>query len=44
MLSTTLKALVEIGVLREIKPGRETLFINPAMLGLLSERVGSNGA
>lgn len=42
--STYLKALVKIGVLREIKSGRENLFINPAMLGLLSEGGGSNGA
>jgi hypothetical protein len=42
--STYLKALVEIDVLREIKSGRENLFINPAMLDLLSEGSGSNGA
>ncbi len=42
--STYLKALVEIGVLREIKSGRENLFINPAMLDLLSEGGGLNGA
>ena len=42
--SIYLKALVKIGVLREIKSGRENLFINPAMLGLLSEGGGSNGA
>ena len=33
-----LKALVAEGLLEEVKVGRENLYINPALLGLLSER------
>jgi Fic family protein len=36
--STYLKMLTGIGMLEEIKSGRENLYINPALLGLLSER------
>lgn len=35
--STYLKALVGIGVLEEVKAGRERLFINPALLKLLND-------
>ncbi len=33
-----LKALVSEGLLREVKSGRENLYINPALLALLSDR------
>ncbi|MFT3972145.1 MAG: Fic family protein [Amaricoccus sp.] len=33
-----LKALVSEGLLREVKAGRENLYINPALLALLSDR------
>ncbi len=36
--SIYLKMLAGIGVLEEIKSGRENLYINPALLGLLSDR------
>lgn len=36
--SVYLKALSENGLLREIKAGREKLYINPALLDLLSDR------
>ncbi|EJN02517.1 Fic family protein [Phyllobacterium sp. YR531] len=36
--ATYLKMISEIGVLEEIKSGRENLYINPKLLGLLSER------
>ncbi|MEO2039548.1 MAG: Fic family protein [Martelella sp.] len=36
--SVYLKALVEAGLLREVKAGRENLYINPALLALLSDR------
>lgn len=35
--SAHLKALVKIGVLREIKAGREKLFINPSLVRLLAD-------
>ena len=34
--SIYLKALTSIGVLEEIKAGRERLFVNPALIGLLT--------
>ena len=37
--SVYLKALAEIGVLEERKAGREKLFVNPAFLDLLADRV-----
>jgi Fic family protein len=37
--SLYLKALADIGILEERKVGREKLFINPALLNLLSDRV-----
>ena len=36
--STYLKTLAEIGILREVKAGREKLFINTALLRLLSDQ------
>lgn len=36
--SVYLKALVEAGLLQEVKAGRENLYINPALLSLLSDR------
>ena len=36
--SVYLKTLAEQGLLQEMKAGRETLYINPALLALLSER------
>lgn len=36
--SAYLKALVDVGLLQEIKSGRENLYINPALLELLTER------
>lgn len=36
--SVYLKALVEAGLLQEVKAGRENLYINPALLALLSDR------
>ena len=36
--STYLKTLVGLGLLEEMKAGRENLYINPALLTLLSER------
>lgn len=36
--SVYLKALVESGLLQEVKSGRENLYINPALLALLSDR------
>ena len=36
--STHLKKLCDIGILREEKAGREKLFINPALIGLLSDK------
>ncbi|MGV0820465.1 protein adenylyltransferase Fic [Martelella sp. AMO21009] len=36
--SVYLKALVEAGLLQEMKAGRENLYINPALLTLLSDR------
>ncbi len=36
--SVYLKALVESGLLQEMKSGRENLYINPALLALLSDR------
>jgi Fic family protein len=36
--SQYLKALCQIGVLEERKSGREKLFINPALLGILTDR------
>jgi Fic family protein len=36
--SVYLKALVDDGVLKEIKAGRENLYINPPLLALLSDR------
>jgi len=37
-----LKALVSDGVLQEVRAGRENLYINPALLALLSDRGQSN--
>ena len=34
--SVYLKKLVEIGVLREIRVGREKLFVNPKLLGVIT--------
>nr|WP_272214564.1 Fic family protein [Marinicella sp. W31]MDC2880188.1 Fic family protein [Marinicella sp. W31] len=36
--SVYLKALVDAGLLQEVKAGRENLYINPALLSLLSDR------
>ncbi|WP_152007219.1 Fic family protein [Hoeflea sp. EC-HK425] len=36
--SVYLKALTELGLLQEMKAGRENLYINPALLALLSEQ------
>ena len=36
--STYLRTLVEIGILRQVKAGREKLFINPALLEALAVR------
>jgi Fic family protein len=36
--STYLKALADIGILEERKAGREKLFVNPALLRLLTEQ------
>lgn len=36
--SVYLKALTEVGLLQEMKAGRENLYINPALLALLSEQ------
>ncbi len=36
--SVYLKSLVEVGILREQKVGREKIFTNPALLHLLSDR------
>lgn len=36
--SVYLKTLVETGLLQEVKAGRENLYINPALLDLLTER------
>ena len=36
--STYLKTLVGLGLLQEVKSGRENLYINPALLTLLSDR------
>ncbi|CAN7321664.1 Fic family protein [Phyllobacterium sp. LjRoot231] len=41
--STYLKALVGIGLLREVRSGRENLYINPRLLDLLSESSQPNG-
>lgn len=38
--SVYLKQLAEIGLLREVKAGREKLFINPQLLSLLTEQGG----
>ena len=38
LASAYLKALVDVGLLPEIKAGRENLYINPALLELLTER------
>lgn len=38
-----LKALAEIGLLQEVKAGRENLYINPALLALLSDRPAPMG-
>jgi hypothetical protein len=35
--SVYLKALVNLGLLEEVKAGRENLYINPPLLALLSE-------
>ena len=34
--SVYLKKLVEIGVLREIRVGREKLFVNPKLIGVIT--------
>jgi Fic family protein len=39
--STYLKALADIGILEERKAGREKLFVNPALLRLLTEEPGA---
>lgn len=36
--SVYLKSLAELGLLEEIKAGRENLYINPRLLALLSDR------
>lgn len=36
--SVYLKALAELGLLQEMKAGRENLYVNPALLALLSDR------
>ena len=36
--SVYLKALTELGLLQEMKAGRENLYVNPALLALLSEQ------
>ncbi len=36
--SVYLKSLAELGLLEEIKAGRENLYINPTLLALLSDR------
>lgn len=40
--ATYLKAMVSEGLLEEVKIGRENLYINPALLALLSERGQAN--
>lgn len=40
--ATYLKAMVSEGLLEEVKVGRENLYINPALLALLSERGQTN--
>lgn len=40
--ATYLKAMVSEGLLEELKVGRENLYINPALLALLSERGQTN--
>jgi Fic family protein len=37
--SVYLKALAQLGLLQEMKAGRENLYINPALLALLSDRL-----
>ncbi|MER9856316.1 MULTISPECIES: hypothetical protein [unclassified Mesorhizobium] len=41
--SVYLKALVDNGLLQEVKAGRENLYINPALLALLTEREPAQG-
>lgn len=40
--SVYLKALVTLGILREIEAGREKIYTNPSLLTLLSDRGGSD--